>query len=367
LIHTFVFGWAMEWVLFVVEVTSVFVFYYCWERLPRKTHVIVGWIYAFSAWGSLVLITGITAFMLHPGDWLEEGGFWTAFFNPQFLPQVVARTGGALLLSSLYVYLHASLTIKDRTMCDRIEARSTRPALVGAAMIGFGGVAWYLFLPPSAKAALAGAAVLNVLTVLILAVTVAVFVALYLGPYRNPGWMSPGFSGLLLLCGMVAFSTGEFIREAVRKPYVVYNVVLGNQVLTDEVAALRESGYLEGGTWTRAFVTEHYPDLVENGQIDEAGLLQLPPQDRVVLGEVLFQYHCNNCHSAARGHSAVGPLLRGRSLESIRATVENLNEVLFMPPWAGKPEEAQLLAEYLKSIAPPRAEGMKPVLPESGE
>ena len=35
--------------------------------------------------------------------------FWTAFFNPQFLPQTVARTGGALLLSSLYVYLHASL------------------------------------------------------------------------------------------------------------------------------------------------------------------------------------------------------------------------------------------------------------------
>ena len=96
-------------------------------------------------------------------------------------------------------------------------------------------------------------------------------------------------------------------------------------------------------------------------------LLELPHDDRAVLGEVLFQYHCNNCHSAALGHSAVGPLLRGRSEQSIRSSIESLDDVLFMPPWAGTPEEAQLLAAYLKSIAPPRPAGMKPALSRSGE
>ena len=67
--------------------------------------------------------------------------------------------------------------------------------------------------------------------VLIFALTIVVFFLLYFGPYRNPGWLSPGFAGSLCLFGIAAFSTGEFIREAVRKPFVVYNVVLGNQVL----------------------------------------------------------------------------------------------------------------------------------------
>ena len=73
--------------------------------------------------------------------------FWTAFFNPQFIPQTIARTGGALLLTSLYVYFHASLTIKDCRLRDMIGSRSARPALAGAIMVTVGGLAWYYFLP----------------------------------------------------------------------------------------------------------------------------------------------------------------------------------------------------------------------------
>ena len=45
LIRTFVFGWATEWVFFVVEIISAFIFLYYWGRLPEKTHVVIGWIY----------------------------------------------------------------------------------------------------------------------------------------------------------------------------------------------------------------------------------------------------------------------------------------------------------------------------------
>ena len=134
LIRTFVFGWATEWVFFVVEITAAFIFYYYWGRLAEKTHVIIGWIYAAAAWISLVLITGITAFMLNPGVWATDPtrrDFWTAFFNPQFLPQTIARTGGALLLSSLYVYLHASLDDPRRP-----AARHDRRAVGAAGLAG---------------------------------------------------------------------------------------------------------------------------------------------------------------------------------------------------------------------------------------
>lgn len=362
LIRTFVFGWATEYVFFVIELVAAFVFLYYWGRLAEKVHAIIGWIYAIAAWISLVLITGITAFMVNPGTWAADSSsqdFWTAFFNPQFLPQTIARTGGALLLSSLYVYLHASLSLRDARLRDAIASRSARPALLGAVMITIGGLAWHYFLPPSAKAALASAAALNILVALIFALTAVVFVLLYLGPYRNPGWLSPGFAGSLCLFGVAAFSTGEFIREAVRKPFVIYNTVLGNQVYPEEVQRLREGGYLNGGVWTKAFVKSHYPQVVVNDRVESRRLLDLPPKDRVLLGEVLFQYHCNDCHAAQDGYSSVGRLLGGRSRDLVRSTVEHLEAIFFMPRWCGTAEEAELMTDYLMSINRPRPEGMR--------
>ncbi len=369
-IRTFVFGWAAEWVFFVVEIAAAFIFLYYWGRLPKRTHAAIGWIYAIAAWISLVLITGITAFMLNSGGWATRPGeqtFWKAFFNPQFLPQTVARTGGALLLSSLYVYLHASLMIADARLRDMIASRSARPALLGAVLVTAGGVAWYCFLPPSAAATLASAAVLNVLMALIFALTVIVFFLLYLGPYRNPGWLSPGFAASLCLFGIAAFATGEFIREAIRKPFVVHNVVLANQISPTEVRKLQQSGYLQGGLWTRAFVAEQYPQAVVDGRIDAGRLLKLPPRDRLVLGKTLFLYHCNDCHAADLGYSAAGPLLHGRPREQVLSLVEHLDDNPFMPPWcSAKPEEAQLIADYLRTISPSRPPGVRHFMKSEG-
>jgi cytochrome bd ubiquinol oxidase subunit I len=359
LIRTFVFGWATEWVFFVIEMVSAFTFYYYWGRLAEKTHIAIAWIYALAAWISLVLITGITAFMLNPGDWVDNQNFWTAFFNPQFIPQTIARTGGALLLTSLYVYFHASLTIKDSRMRDMIGSRSARPALAGAIMITLGGLAWFYFLPNSAKAILAGVASLNILIALIFALTIITFFLLYFGPYRNPGWLSPGFAGSLMLFGLAAFSTGEFIREAVRKPYIIYNVMFGNQIQPEEISAIREKGYLESGLWTKAFVSKYYPEAVVESKIQTKRLLELPKEDRVRLGEVIFQYHCNDCHAGALGYSAAGPLLRGRPRAQVRDLIGHLETYVFMPPWAGNGDEAELLADYLMSISPPRPAGMR--------
>lgn len=363
LIRIFVFGWATEWVFFVLELAAAFIFYYYWDRLSPRVHQAVAWIYALAAWMSLVLITGITAFMLHPGRWLEAPSFWTGFFNPQFVPQVISRTGGAILLSSLYVYLHSSLVLPAGEVRFLIIRRSTRPALLGALLITLGGAAWFACLPESGKLALEAAAVLNVLMVLIFALTGVVFILLYLGPYLNPGWMTPGFAASLLLFGLAAFSTGEFIREAVRKPYVVYGVVLGNQVLESEVPKLRKTGFLQGGLWTRMYVEEHYPQVMEEQRIVAEKLLALPEADRRHLGEVIFMHHCNDCHAAEKGYSAVAPLLFSRPRSMLLEMVKHLHEThYFMPPWSGTPEEAELVTDFLLSIAPQRPKGIYPSL-----
>lgn len=368
LIRTFVFAWATEYVFFIVEIASAFIFYYYWGRLPAKTHTIIVWIYGLSAWASLVIISAITAFMLDPGAWLQDHDFWSAICNRQSLPQIISRTGGALLLSSLYVYLHAAITIKDARLHALIEKRSTRPALVGALLIMLGGLLWYVYLPDSARAAMLAAPVLNVFMAVLFAATGVVFLLLFFGPYRNPGWIrSPGFAACLFLFGITGFSTAEFIREAVRKPYIIYNVVLGNQILAtgEEANRLQNDGYLEGGVWTKAFVQANYPGTLVGDlfgeEIDPQLLLKLPRADRIALGGLIFQYHCNDCHAIARGYSPVGPLVQGWSPAMIRALIKDLDKTRFtMPPWSGTPEEAELLTAYLSSIAPMKPAGMAP-------
>lgn len=362
LIHTFVFGWAIEYVFFVLEIVSAFIFYYYWDRLPPKTHSQIGWIYGISAWISLVLITAITAFMLNPGGWTQNQNFWVGFFNPQFLPQTIARTGGALLLASLYVFLHAALSKNKhkQELIDLVGVRSARPGLLGALLVTVGGVWWMVALPDSARAALVVASVLNIFMTLIFMVSVIVFVMLYLGPYRNPGWITPGFALLLFSFGLAAIGTGEFVREAVRKPYIIYDVVQSNQVLPGEVASQRENGYLEGGVWTSAYIAQNYPQVVdESGQIDETALLELPGADRLEVGGVLYMYHCNDCHAREEGYTPVAQLTRGWTHDMVSLLVEHPERAhFFMPPWGGTPEEAELLTDYLLSISKPFPTGL---------
>jgi mono/diheme cytochrome c family protein len=362
LIHTFVFGWAMEYVFFVIEITAAFIFFYYWGRLDPKTHQIVGWLYAGSAWVSLVLITAITGFMLDPGAWLAGRTFWRGFLNPQFVPQVLARTGGALLLASLYVYLHASIRAKDQALRDLLGRRSSRPALLGSILILLGGALWYVVLPAPARAALSASSVLNVLMVLIFVFTTIVFVMLYLGPYRNPRWVTTGFAALFLALGLAATTTGEYIREAVRKPYVIHRAVFSNGVYPEDVARLRQDGYLESGTWTKAYVTMRYPQLLDpQGRIDRTRFAALDEDVQADLGRIVFQYQCNSCHSIS-GYSGIQDLTRGWTPDVMRTVIDNLNQMhFFMPPWQGTPEEADVLVKYLQQIRLPSPHGRAPV------
>jgi len=195
---------------------------------------------------------------------------------------------------------------------------------------------------------------------LIFLVTIVVFAMYYLGPYRQPGWVTPGFSILLFTLGLAAIGSGEFIREAVRKPYIAYDVVFSNQIYKEELPKLRAEGYLEGGVWTKAWTAERHPEAIgPDGRIELATLSGLPAEERHRLGAVLFQYHCNDCHSAEAGYSAVAHLTRGWTPGMVRQLVLHPERAhFFMPPWAGTAPEAELLQEYLVAISEPFPKGL---------
>lgn len=364
LIHVFVLGWAMEYVTFILEILSAFIFFYYWGRLDPKTHLKMGWIYVAAAMGSLLIITPITAFQLNIGSWTPIDGFWKAFFNPQAFPQILSRIGGSLMLGALYFFLHSALKLgRDEALQGKVSRESAKWAMIGAVITIFGGIGWYFNLPQSAGAALVGAAVLNVLMMILFILTVGVIVMMYLGPIRNPRWLSPGFAILFFGLGLAATGTGEFIREAVRKPYIVYNRVLGSQIRPEEIPGLRQNGYLAGGVWTSAYVKDNYPGVIvsggsTNGHVDDAKLLALPIEKRREIGRTIFMYHCNDCH-AVEGYSAVAQLARGWDRNLMHYTVTHLEQVhYFMPPWSGTEGEAQVLTDYLMSVRRPYPHGL---------
>jgi hypothetical protein len=126
LIQAFVWGWAIEWVFFAVEIAAALIYFYGWDRLEPRTHLAVGWIYFISAWMSLVVINGILSFMLTPGRWIVTGSFWDGILNPTYFPSLLARTVGALGLAGAYALLTLAWA-GDRGL----QARLVRPLALG--------------------------------------------------------------------------------------------------------------------------------------------------------------------------------------------------------------------------------------------
>ncbi len=363
LIHIFVFGWAMEWVFFILEIVSAFMFFYYWGKLDQKTHTTIGWIYGLSAWISLVIITGITSFMLTPGSFIENKQFWSAFFNPQTIPQIFARTGGSLLLASLYIFLHSSIKIKGQEFLRGIERRIAKWATFGAVLTIIGGVLWYVNLPESSKAALEGAASLNILMTLVFLATAVVFIFFYFGSLRGKGLLSPGYAALLFIFGILAVGSSEFVREAVRKPFIIYDYVYGHQIFKNEVNETKKVGFLNYGSWTRPYTLKKFPQLKdENNSIDFNKVDKLNWNDKVEIGKTLFMYHCNDCH-AVIGVSGVQSMTRGWPRDIIKTSILEMDKMhYFMPPWSGNENEAELLTDYIQSI-----QLHHPILSRSGE
>ena len=268
LIRVFAFGWAIEWCFFLLEIVSGFALYYFWDRFTPRVSSFVGWVYGISAWISLVLITGITSFMLNStgliDDWESTGNFWHAFLNVQFLPQTIARTGCALTLGSFYVLAHATLMEKNLDVRELVVKRMRLPAFFGLFLIVAGVAGWAYFLPESSRLTLERAAATNIFAGLFVAILVGLTILLIVGPCAKPRETSFGAALAMTLMGFAAVGVAEFVREAVRKPYVVDRVVYGHQILREDVAKLRQTGYLYNGTWTVLELDklqESYPEL----------------------------------------------------------------------------------------------------------
>jgi mono/diheme cytochrome c family protein len=338
LIHSFVWAWAIEWVFFFVEIAAAFVYYYGWDRLDRRTHLAVGWIYFAAAWLSLFVINGILTFMLTPGRWLLTHALGDGFFNPTMVPSLVVRTAAGIALAGLYALLTATWE-SPASRGPSLAADPHREGLVryaakwtitGVAVLPFGG-AWYVSRMPDAARLLTvgGSPAVTIFAALSVALSTVIVVVAYFGAYRQPRLANTLVALLLVFLGLGATGVTEWVREAVRKPYVIYSYMYSNGIRQAERAVVGDRGILQSAKWVDA-------QAVARGHHDAA--------------RQIFRIECRSCHTID-GYNAVRPLLKGWSEPFIDYQLQRLDELKgYMPPFVGNEAERRALAAWLADI-----------------
>jgi cytochrome bd-type quinol oxidase subunit 1 len=349
LIHNFVFGWAMEWVFFIVELSTAAVYYYTWGRVSQELHLKIGWLYAGASLCTLVIINGILTFMLTPGEpWLAVAGtgneasrFWQAFFNPTYWPSLLVRILVCTSLAGIWALVTASLMDGDKepetkTSFIQWSVKWLVPSYVLMPIC----MVWYLASIPETQRALLslgmdtiGSGTFSQITrvALIIIITSATIIGVtYFIGYRNPKDFTFGHAVAVLLLGLMATGAGEYSREMLRKPYVIGRFMYSNGVRVQTVAQKNAKGYLGQTLWLDQNTSEHFAK-----------------------GQAMFRGQCGSCHTLA-GYRSLDKLLAGRDRANVSSLLTMLHENKadspyrkFMPPLTGTKEEIDALGDYL--------------------
>lgn len=119
LLRVFFWGWFVEWLVFISEVVLIMAYYLTWERFasPRlkRLHIGIGLTLSAFSWLTMALIVAILGFMMSSGRWTSDHHFFSAFFNPLYLPQLAFRTGFAMCTAGLFVWFCLFFVTKDRS------------------------------------------------------------------------------------------------------------------------------------------------------------------------------------------------------------------------------------------------------------
>ncbi|HUU83256.1 MAG TPA: cytochrome ubiquinol oxidase subunit I [Phycisphaerae bacterium] len=351
LIHQFAWGWAAEWCFFLLEIIAGYVYYYGWDRLTGRQHLAVAWIYAVSAYLSLVLINGIISFMLTPGGWNQvianpdydgDLAFWTGLLNPSFWPSVLLRTISCLALAGIFVAIIVNLSRSYRRGERRRIINHASWFLVPLGLMVPLAVWYFLTLPQEARSLPLGDAIAMTLFLAFgLVSSVLIGGYAYFALVRNRRDIT--LETALLLLGVAVIATGsmEFVREGIRKPYVIYSHLYSNQIpATDEWRQRLESeGVLAHARFAR-------PPTVS--------LEDLPDLPLHVQGRYVFNAECRACHEIG-GTNDIVPLIGEAPRAWLDETLRHLHDIkYYMPPFLGTEQERRALVEYQYRLAHPQ-------------
>lgn len=348
LIHNYVWGWATEWVFFLIEIATIYAYYYTFGKVPPRTHRRIGLIYAWGAWMSMVIITGILGFMLSSDNWIETGSFFDGFFNSTYWPQLAFRTAGMIAIASVYAIIVAASLEKGKVRYEVIRKAGAWGLCALAAGALF--AAWYLnALPDHSKELIFQDVIPPLKTMLHVAIGAAVAVAVYflLFGVVRPQLACRSFGIVMMLVLLAGIGAGEGLREGCRRPYIINQYMYGNQVVARDLEAKKVKGEVE-------FFQEH--GLTSRLLFFPDQLRIFPEEHLAKAGRIIALHQCGNCHTMdQKGIRPLPGLLANLGLEdaeSIADFLDALGEYPFMPPFAADEDEKRATAAYLATLIP---------------
>ena len=333
LIHNFVWGWAAEWALFILEIAAGYVYYYNFDRLSERRRRAAAWIYALAAWGSLVIINGILSFMLTPGRWLATHGFWDGFFNPTYWPSLVLRTISSLSLAGIFVAIVANAA----RAYSREQARhiiNHAAWFLAPLMLMIPAAVWFFAeVPAEPRRLVMGAAIaMNLFFMFGVATSTLIGFYAFIGLIWNKRYVNMETAILLAAIAFIATGSMEFVREGIRKPYLIYDYLYSNNWTTEETLAHGHESVLAANAW-----------VLPAGR----GAASLTPLE---LGRAVYQAQCSQCHNL-NGVNDVKQLVAYWDEKLIWSNLQDIHRLKsYMPPLVGTDAERRALAKFLLSL-----------------
>lgn len=328
LIHTFVFGFATEWVCFLGEIVALFIYYYQFGKMDKKDHLKIGWLYFAFAWLSLFFINGIIGFMLTPGDWLETRSFWDGFFNPTMWPALFFRTAISFVFAGIFGFVTA-VFIKE-TEFREIMVRYCAKWILFPFVLMLLFAYWYVTaLPEAPKAMILGRSpeIIPYAWAFVL-ISAILLIGTLVMSIRMPGAVKKPLVFVILIIGLAYMGSFEFTREAGRRPYLIYGHIYSTSIRTDEEQNINKKGLLKTAKW------------VQHKDINDENLLEA--------GREIFRIECISCHSVGGPLNDILSLTRKFSTFGMDAQLNGQGKINdYMPKFMGTREERMALARYI--------------------
>ncbi len=328
LIHTFVFGWAIEWVFFLGEIVALIVYNYKFNQLERGPRLTVAFFYFFFAWMSLLVINGILSFMLTPGNWIATGGFWTGFFNPTFLPSLVFRSFAAFMIAGLFGYI-TSVFLEDSEFRHRMICYCSRWLMIPAIGIALSGWWYYASLPENIRrVAFFMNKDISAYVSLFFYSSIAIFILGVLISFKVGKNLQKIIAFTLIIFGLGWMGGFEYMREIARKPYVIVDYMYTNSILEAQANRIDKDGILATAKWS--------------------AIKKVSPENRSEAGKEIFYLECSSCHTIGGMRNDILRLTGDFPYIGMKSLFDGIGKVhSYMPRFMGTPEELDALAYFI--------------------
>ena len=250
LIHSFVFGWAIEWVFFIGEIVALLVYHYRFDKMSVKGRLRVAFLYFLFAWLSMVIINGILSYMLTPGSWLETKGFWDGFFNPTYFPSLLFRTAAAVMIAGLFGCITV-VFMKQADFRQRMLRYCAKWLLFPIPLLILGGLWYFCSIPYEIRfTSFRLNAQSQVFITGFIVFSILIFVAGVFYFLKTKPAFQRVMVFLFVLIGLGWYGSFEYLREYARKPYIIYDYMYSTSIMVDDVEMLNREGVLKHAKWT---------------------------------------------------------------------------------------------------------------------